>query len=359
MPLLISGLSFLKKYVMNFALYENQKVSAEEYKKSDNLDLRCPCCNSEVVAKQGEINIWHFAHKVKNRCSEWFKPMTEWHSNWQKCFPNECREVIHKCEKTGEKHIADIKTNSGIVIEFQHSSISSKEIKAREEFYGEKMIWVLDGNSFNIEFKNGFKFEKTALQIINQYKHLLKFKTDILVKKLNCEPDKCLDILEKKLNDYILYQSYLKIISKKKFFEISNNPIFIDKNDEYLYLIKHKENEKFIGYQEFTDVTERQSFYFVKLIDEIKNTTNELLDYDEKLIYDEFKYNIIEENLKKVKDKFSDMLFLRKKYFFEGTSGFYETYSKYISCVKISKQKFLEKYATHETTSNLQTKSLY
>jgi hypothetical protein len=53
------------------------------------------------------------------------------------------------------------------------------------------------------------------------------------------------------------------------------------------------------------------------------------------------------------------MLFVRKKYFFEGTSGFYETYSKYISCVKISKQKFLEKYATHETTSNLQTQSLY
>ena len=344
---------------MNYALYENLKVSAEEYKKSENLDLRCPCCNSQVVAKQGEINVWHFAHKVKNKCSEWFKPMTEWHINWQKQFPEKNREIIHKCEKTGEKHIADVKTDNGIVIEFQHSSISSKEIKSREEFYGEKMIWVLDGNAFNIETKNGLKFEKTASQIVNQYKHLLKYKTDLLVKKLNCDSDKCLDVLESKLNDYILYTNSIKIISKKKIFELCNNPIFIDTNEGYLYLIKHKENQKFIGYQEFSDITERQAFYFVRIIDEIINITEELTDYDEKLIYDEFKYNKIQDNLKKVRDKFSDMLFLRKKYFFEGTSGFFETYSKHISCIKISKQKFLEKYAPYETTTNIQTQPLY
>jgi competence CoiA-like predicted nuclease len=221
---------------MNFALYENKKVSAEEYKKSDNLDLRCPCCNSEVVAKQGEINIWHFAHKVKNRCSEWFKPMTEWHSNWQKCFQNECREVIHKCEKTGEKHIADIKTKNDIVIEFQHSSISSKEIKAREEFYGEKMIWVLDGNSFNIEFEilhqKDYYYDiedilKNSKNIILNYKKSLSIL-------LGCHEDFLFEHLYEKMKIYRNFKNHYLISTNHKFIWNITKELFIDYGD-YMY----------------------------------------------------------------------------------------------------------------------------
>lgn len=239
---------------MNYALYENQKVSAEEYKKSENLDLKCPCCNSKVLAKQGEINVWHFAHKIKNRCSEWFKPMTEWHINWQKQFPEKNREIIHKCKKTGEKHIADIKTDNGIVIEFQHSSISSKEIKSREEFYGEKMIWVLDGNSFKCEIKSGIKINKSGLEIINRYKHKLKHKVEFISTKLNCNENEYLDVLEFKLNKYISYINSYKIYTRKKIFELCNNPIIIDNNDNYLYLVKYKKNEKLLKFRDNTTI---------------------------------------------------------------------------------------------------------
>ena len=44
----------------------------------------------------------------------------------------------------GEKHVADVKTQSGRVIEFQHSSLKAEERAARESFY-RKMIWVVDG----------------------------------------------------------------------------------------------------------------------------------------------------------------------------------------------------------------------
>lgn len=50
----------------------------------------------------------------------------------------------HYCDKTHEKHIADIRTNSGLVIEFQHSRIDPQEQVKREIGYG-NMIWVVDG----------------------------------------------------------------------------------------------------------------------------------------------------------------------------------------------------------------------
>jgi len=44
----------------------------------------------------------------------------------------------------GEKHIADVKTAHGFVIEFQHSPIAADERRAREAFY-RRMVWVVDG----------------------------------------------------------------------------------------------------------------------------------------------------------------------------------------------------------------------
>lgn len=328
--LLILGVLFFKKYVMNFALYENQKVSAEEYKKSDNLDLRCPCCNSQVVAKQGEINIWHFAHKVKNRCSEWFKPMTEWHSNWQKCFPNECREVIHKCEKTGKKHIADIKTNSGIVIEFQHSSISSKEIKAREEFYGEKMIWVLDGNNYKVELGHSNKYQhKFSIDyMIEKNKSVIeKFKNQLSV-PFGCHEDFIYDYLKKGMEFYRYSEQMIKIYTNIKFFKIAKRHIFIDFGN-YLLLVKDKENNK--------KAVKHKDYIFSKNDDYSRRFNNTIYEnyYDYYNECDNYEFSHCE-NLYGL-----DIISIKS-----------------ILCNMVSKQKFLEKYATHEITANLQTQSL-
>ena len=42
-----------------------------------------------------------------------------------------------------KKHIADVKTPGGFVVEVQHSPISEKEARSRESFYRE-MIWIVD-----------------------------------------------------------------------------------------------------------------------------------------------------------------------------------------------------------------------
>jgi hypothetical protein len=307
---------------MNYALYDNKKVSAEEYKKSENLDLRCPCCNSQVVAKQGEINVWHFSHKVKNECSNWFKPMTEWHLNWQKQFPEKNREIIHKCEQTGEKHIADVKTDNGIVIEFQHSSITPQEIRAREEFYGEKMIWVLDASKFKVEL--------VAYPDKTPYKESINYDLESL-----SETFKTLSYLKIEKEKYIKYKQSKKFKTKSYFFDICKNPVFIDTNDGNLIYFRFKQNE-------FINFTNDFKIIFHKKIVDTPDYWNSVW---------------ITASANESTGLSGD--FTENEVFFEmeikPDKGFNCLYN---AGEIIKKSDFIKKYA-HETSSNLQTQSLY
>jgi competence protein CoiA len=98
----------------------------------------CPGCGQEVIAKCGEIVMWHWAHKVGD-CDAWAEGETDWHLDWKRRF----RSVEVTIKRDGEWHRADALTDSGWVVEFQHSSISPETISARERFYG-NMIWVFD-----------------------------------------------------------------------------------------------------------------------------------------------------------------------------------------------------------------------
>ena len=111
----------------------------------------CPGCGGEVLSKCGEINIQHWAHMTGVDCDTWAEAETEWHRGWKNLFPPEWREITIKSDTTGETHRADIKIPNGPVIEFQHSNISSEEIREREDFYteyGGGIIWVVDGSEF-------------------------------------------------------------------------------------------------------------------------------------------------------------------------------------------------------------------
>lgn len=96
----------------------------------------CPICGEAVIARCGDINVWHWAHRSNTDCDPWSEGETEWHARWKQRFPVACREVA-----MGE-HRADVVVN-GVVIEFQRSHISPDEIARREQFYGERMIWVV------------------------------------------------------------------------------------------------------------------------------------------------------------------------------------------------------------------------
>jgi hypothetical protein len=95
-----------------------------------------------MIAKCGDDRVHHWAHKGRRQCDPWWEE-TEWHLGWKGQFPAEWQEIIQLTE-TGERHIADVKTDRGWVIEFQHSPVEPEERRSREAFY-KRLIWVVDG----------------------------------------------------------------------------------------------------------------------------------------------------------------------------------------------------------------------
>lgn len=124
---------------MKFALVDGHRREAKP-----GLSGMCPICGQQpMIAKCGEIRVWHWAYKGCRSCDSWWEPETEWHRTWKGQFPEEWQEVTHEDEQ-GKKHIADVKTNRGWAIEFQHSYIKPEERRSREAFYS-RLIWVVHG----------------------------------------------------------------------------------------------------------------------------------------------------------------------------------------------------------------------
>lgn len=126
----------------------------------------CPMCNADLLARCGNIKVHHWAHKNKIECDNWWETETLWHRDWKNLFPVDWQEIIHS-DINGEKHIADVKTPLGLVLEFQHSFLNQDERSARESFYNQ-MIWIVDGTRRKrdiIKFEKGFKtFQKTNMR---------------------------------------------------------------------------------------------------------------------------------------------------------------------------------------------------
>lgn len=123
---------------MKFALVDGQRQEA-----LPNLSARCPWCERPMVPKCGQVRIWHWAHEGTLLCDPWWENETEWHRNWKGQFPVNWQEFVCRAEN-GEKHVADVRTDYGWVIEFQHSYIRPEERRSRDSFYP-KLVWVVDG----------------------------------------------------------------------------------------------------------------------------------------------------------------------------------------------------------------------
>jgi len=123
---------------MKFALVNGQRQEAQPH-----LSGICPSCDHPMIAKCGEVKVRHWAHRGNRVCDSWWENETEWHRTWKGLFPLHWQEVVHRSE-TGEKHIADVKTDCGLVIELQHSYIRPEERRSRDAFY-RQLVWVVDG----------------------------------------------------------------------------------------------------------------------------------------------------------------------------------------------------------------------
>lgn len=124
---------------MRFALIDNKLIEAEP-----GLKGLCPGCSQSVIAKCGKQRIHHWSHLNIKACDNWWEPETEWHRAWKNNFPLQWQEHFLPDNVTGEKHVADVFTTDGLVIEFQHSHLDPKERITREKFY-RNMVWIVDG----------------------------------------------------------------------------------------------------------------------------------------------------------------------------------------------------------------------
>lgn len=114
----------------------------------------CPFCGTEVKPRQGKVNAWTFAHLKNDGCYEYDyeNDMSNWHIWWQEQFPTDYREIIIN-NNYGFKRRADVSLEN-VVIEFQHSPMTSEEFINRNRFYtscGYKVIWLFDATDADIE----------------------------------------------------------------------------------------------------------------------------------------------------------------------------------------------------------------
>ena len=139
---------------MKYALTNEERREAQP-----GLSGKCPGCDNPVVAKCGEVKVWHWAHHGRRICDPWWENETEWHRTWKNYFPADWQERVHFASN-GEKHIADVKTDKDWVLEFQYSHLKPEERRARSIFY-QKLVWVVNGTRrprFKAQFfKNKFK----------------------------------------------------------------------------------------------------------------------------------------------------------------------------------------------------------
>jgi competence protein CoiA len=134
---------------VRYAIINDERSEATKGAKGE-----CPSCGAEMIARCGELRVDHWAHKGRRHCDTWWENETDWHRAWKDEFPKEWQEVIHYADD-GEKHIADVKTPQGWVLEFQHSAIKSEERMARTEFYP-KLVWIVDGTRRKNDYKQFF-----------------------------------------------------------------------------------------------------------------------------------------------------------------------------------------------------------
>ena len=135
------------EYKWRYAIVDGVKTDIRDAKRCQH--GRCPMCGDELIARKGEVRAHHWWHVRGRKCDDWYQPKGPWHIYWQSKFPVEMQEVPVSKWIDGDavKHIADIRTASGLVIEVQYSSIAPEAVKKRELFYG-KMLWLISKTRF-------------------------------------------------------------------------------------------------------------------------------------------------------------------------------------------------------------------
>ncbi|MBQ8464519.1 MAG: competence protein [Alphaproteobacteria bacterium] len=223
---------------MKFALVNNERCEATPKAKGI-----CPCCGNVVIAKCGEKKAHHWAHESKKNCqnNRW-ETEGEWHQNWKNKFPKNWQEKIIIIN--GEKNIADIQNEQGLVVEFQHSHIKPEEQRARETSY-KNMIWVVDGMRLKNDFPRFQKhIESNTKLFMNGFPlHTVSFLEEVFSKNwIHCSVPVFFDFRKEPNDEEIpLYCLLPQTVSKESY----SSYIFPIRRAEFISLITTNQWQKF------------------------------------------------------------------------------------------------------------------
>ena len=122
---------------MKYAFVDGQRQEARRVRSGV-----CPACDGAMVPRCGRSG-YTIGHTAREVCATTGgSPETEWHRCWKNRFPLGWQEIVHPAEN-GDNHIADVTTDQGWVLEFQHSPIRPDERESREAFY-KNLVWIVD-----------------------------------------------------------------------------------------------------------------------------------------------------------------------------------------------------------------------
>lgn len=135
---------------MLLAEHNGERVNAQK-----GIAASCPGCGAPVVAKCGDFQAHHWAHAA-GTCRYVDKEESEWHLKWKSVFPRSDVEI-----KFGN-HRADI-FHQGRVIELQNSPLKGGDLWAREACYGDKLIWLLNGQTLGTGIETRKQYSESVL----------------------------------------------------------------------------------------------------------------------------------------------------------------------------------------------------
>lgn len=133
-------------------LYNAERLTVWESDEAGTPDSTCPLCGLPLLARRGEIVVWHWAHRPisgkRKRC-----PWTEsaWHLRWKYAYSTLPRwdAEVRLDTALGTWIIDAMNSRTGRVREFVHSL---SPYYLRKHFalqgLGYDVLWIFDGHEF-------------------------------------------------------------------------------------------------------------------------------------------------------------------------------------------------------------------
>lgn len=102
----------------------------------------CFECGAPMIAKTGDVVIWHWAHKAENPACG-LSSESEWHLTWKSLGLPGTQEI----RSENGKRRADVLSPAGFAVEFQRSPLNWRQVREREDDWDHRLIWIVDTHS--------------------------------------------------------------------------------------------------------------------------------------------------------------------------------------------------------------------